>query len=85
VNTHFELPKIVLKIIVGDIVRDRVTIFLVDGSLDACVILACRGNTDERPWSTLRAKEADKIPRNRSCLRRAKAFGKLSVSGVKLV
>ena len=41
VNTRFGLPKIVLKI--GEIVRDRVTIFLLDGSLDACVILPCRG------------------------------------------
>jgi len=37
VNTRFGLPKIVLKIIVGEIVRCRVTIFLLDGSLDACV------------------------------------------------
>ena len=36
-NTRFGLPKIVLKIIVGEIVRGRVTIFLLDGSLDACV------------------------------------------------
>ena len=37
VNTGFGLPKIVLKIIVGEFVRDRLTIFLLDGSLDACV------------------------------------------------
>ena len=47
VNTRFGLPKIVLKIIVGEIVRDRVTIFLLDGSLDACVIIACRGITEK--------------------------------------
>jgi len=51
VNTRFGLAKIVLKIIVGEIVRDRVTIFLLDGRLDACVIPACRGNTEE--YSTL--------------------------------
>jgi len=37
VNTRFGLPKTGLKIIVGEIVRDRVTTFLLDGSLDACV------------------------------------------------
>jgi hypothetical protein len=37
VNTRFGLPKIVLKIIVGEIVRDKVTVFLLDGSLVACV------------------------------------------------
>jgi len=44
VNTRFGLPKIVLKIIVGEIVFDRVTIFVLDGSLDACVY---GGITDE--------------------------------------
>ena len=37
VNTRFGLPKIVFTIIVGEIVRDGVTIFLLDGSLDAWV------------------------------------------------
>jgi len=46
-NTRVWLPKIVLKIIVSEIVRDRITIFPLDGSLDACVILACRGITEE--------------------------------------
>ena len=46
-NTRFWLPKIVLKIIVSEIVRDRITIFLLDGSLDACAILACRGITEK--------------------------------------
>jgi hypothetical protein len=46
VNTRFGLPKIVLKIIVGEIVHDRVTIFLLDGSLVAWASLACRGITE---------------------------------------
>ena len=47
VNTRFGLPQIALKIIVGEIVRGRVTFFLLDGSLHACVILTCRGITEE--------------------------------------
>jgi hypothetical protein len=37
VNTRFGLPKIVLKIIVGETGRDKVTMFLLDGSLDGCL------------------------------------------------
>jgi len=44
-NTRFGLPKIVLKIFVRETVRDRVT-FLLDGSLDACLILPCMGITE---------------------------------------
>jgi hypothetical protein len=47
VNTRFGLPEIVLKIIVGEIVRDRVTMFHADGSLDGCMIHPCRGITEK--------------------------------------
>jgi hypothetical protein len=46
-NTRFALPQIVLIIILGEILRDMVTFFLLDGSLHACVILTCRGITEE--------------------------------------
>jgi len=37
VNICYGLPKIVLKYIVGDIGREWVTMFLLDGSLDRCL------------------------------------------------
>lgn len=38
VNTRFGLPEIVLIIMVGEIVHERLTVFMVDGSMsDTCV------------------------------------------------